>query len=142
MNLSLLALALIAFQVLGNAQNANREKKKPDLTEFLSDDTKSILNCVDKLSAKNSDDKLGAIIQMLSNPAVMNLAQTFFSPQSFGNSSKPQGDKQEQTFTNDEGYAFDTPSPVAKEFFKPIEHIADPEVKNKLYSFYDNWYVK
>lgn len=132
MNLSWLALALVAMQLLNCPKD--KPRKSPNLTEFLSDDTKSMLDCFGKITSNNTTDKLGAIMQALSNPVVMNVAQSMFSK---SQENEPQGE-----FTNDEGYAFDKPSQEAKEFFRPIEHIADPEVKNKLYSLYDNWYLK
>lgn len=132
MNLSWLALALVAMQLLNCPKD--KQRKSPNLTEFLSDDTKSMLDCFGKITSNNTTDKLGAIMQALSNPVVMNVAQSMFSK---SQENEPQGE-----FANDEGYAFDKPSQEAKEFFRPIEHIADPEVKNKLYSLYDNWYLK
>lgn len=132
MNLSWLALALVAMQLLNCPKD--KPKKTPNLTEFLSDDTKSMLDCFGKLTSSDTTDKLSAIMQALSNPVVMNVAQSFFST--------PQKDEPTGEFTNDEGYTFEKPSQEAKEFFHPIEHIADPEVKNKLYTLYDNWYLK
>ncbi len=139
MNLSTLAIALLAWQLLSQPQRDAPKKQQPDFTGLLSDDTKSIIDSFGKLSSKNcsGDDKLSAILQMMTNPMVMNLAQSLFPQQQ----SSTQ-ETQEQPFTNDEGYKFDTPSQDSKEFFRPIENIADAEVKNKLYKFYDNWYVK
>lgn len=134
MNLSWLALALVAIQLI-NCQKDKPKNSPPNLTEFLSEDTKSMLDCFDKLTSNNTTDKLGTIMQALSNPVLMNVAQSFFSQQ-------PQEEKRSDEFTNDEGYAFEKPSQEAQEFFQPIEHIADPEVKNKLYTLYDNWYLK
>ena len=81
MNLSTVALLFLAWQMLSNTQNTPKQPPKPDLTGFLSDDTKNILDSLGKISSKESsgDDKLGAIIQMISNPTVMNLAQNLFS---------------------------------------------------------------
>lgn len=134
MNLSWLALALVAMQLL-SSQNTKSQPPKPDLTEFLSDDTKNMIDCLGKLSSPDGGDKLGAIMQALSNPTVMNVAQSIFS-------SGTKKEEKDAPFTNDEGYEFEKPSPEAEEFFRPIEHIADPEVKNKLYTLYNNWYLK
>lgn len=134
MNLSWLALALVAMQLL-NSQNNKPKPSKPDLTDFLSDDTKNLVDCLGKLTSDNTEDKLGAIMQAVTNPTVISVAQSIFS--------KPETPpKENETFANHEGYAFKSPSHEAQEFFKPIEHIADPEVKNKLYTLYDNWYLK
>ncbi len=134
MNLSWLALALIAMQLLSSKANKS-QPPKPDLTEFLSDDTKSMLDCFSKISSEKAEDKLGAIMQAISNPAVMNIAQSVFA-------STAKKTEDNDAFVNDEGYEFEKPSPEAKDFFQPIEHIADPEVKNKLYTLYNNWYLK
>ena len=157
MNLSTIALMLLAWQLLSNGRNTQHDSSpRPQigLTDFLSDETKSMLNCVDKLSSSScsQEDKTSAIFQMMSNPAVMNLASNLFG-------GKPQGDAQtkepsasndsssihkstQDEHVNDEGYRFDTPSASSQEFFRQIDHIADTEVKHKLYWFYDNWYVK
>ena len=153
MNLSTVALLLIAWQVLsGSGNNGAKQQNAPktspldSLSGFLSDDTKNIINCVNKLSDKNcsQEDRTGAIFQMMTNPAVMNIASSFF-----GGGSDTQQKECEQTQTppnaentNSEGYAFEQPSSTAQEFFRPIDNIADAEVKHKLYWFYDNWYVK
>ena len=69
----------------------------------------------------------------------MNLAQNLFSGNK--NNAQKQG-KERDTFSNEEGYSFEKPSASSQEFFRPIDNIADAEVKSKLYWFYDNWYVK
>ena len=150
MNLSTVALLLIAWQVLSNngnnnAQQQNTPKTSPldNLSGFFSDDTKNIISCVNKLSDSqcSREDKTGAIFQMITNPAVMNIASSFFGG---GGDSQQQSkpDEQAQAPTNSEGYKFEQPSEHAQEFFRPIDNIADAEVKHKLYWFYDNWYVK
>lgn len=138
MNLSTIALALLAWQLLSSGQNSQQQKKTSspleNISQFINDDTKNILNCVQKLSDKEStqEDKTGALFQMMTNPAVMSMANSLFS----------KAEQPEQTVVNDEGYRFETPSKASREFFKPIDNIADSEVKHKLYWFYDNWYVK
>lgn len=135
MNLSTIALALLAWQLLSGGNNQQQKPQASPLeniSQFMSDDTKNILESVSKLSSKDStqEDKTGAILQMITNPTVMNMASSLF------------GKTDKKTETNDEGYKFDTPSSDSREFFKPIDNIADSEVKHKLYWFYDNWYVK
>ena len=137
MNLSTIALALLAWQLLSGG---NSPAKKPDkspletISQFVNDDTKNIIDCVGKLSSNDSSqqDKTGAILQMMTNPAVMNMASSLFG----------KGQSDEKPVVNDEGYKFEQPSKASQEFFKPIDNIADAEVKHKLYWFYDNWYVK
>ena len=153
MNLSTVALLLIAWQVLSNsgnngAERPNTPRRSPleGLSDFLSDDTKNIISCFNKLSDSqcSQEDRTGAIFQMMTNPAVMNIASSIFS----GNNTQPQQSQQPQpneqadAHTNSEGYKFEQPSTASQEFFRPIDNIADAEVKHKLYWFYDNWYVK
>ena len=84
MNLSTIAIALLAWQLLSNnngKQNGKNTTSPLDsISQFVNDDTKSILDCVGKLSDKNStqEDKTGAIFQMMTNPAVMNMASGLF----------------------------------------------------------------
>lgn len=128
MNLSTVAILLLAWQMLSDKSS---NKPQDYLSQFLNDDSKNILECVGKLSDSNvsSQDKTGAIFQVLTNPAVSQLANSLFNKTT------------EQTDTNSEGYKFDTPSQHSKEFFEPIDNIADAEIKHKLYWFYDNWYL-
>lgn len=139
LNLSTIALALLAWQLLSNnngKQNNKSASPLSNISQFVSDDTKSILDCVEKLSDKNSsqEDKTGALFQMMTNPTFMNMASGLFK--------KTEEKQEEPVVVNDEGYKFETPSKDSREFFKPIDNIADAEVKHKLYWFYDNWYVK
>ena len=146
LKLSTVALLLIAWQVLSNngAEKQNTPKKSAldGLSGLLSEDTKNIINCVSKLSDKqcSQEDKTGAIFQMMTNPAVMNIASSFFG----GGNTQQQNNTSEQSNCeeNSEGYKFEQPSAASQEFFRPIDNIADAEVKHKLYWFYDNWYVK
>ena len=155
MNLSTAALLLIAWLAFGNnkqngaTQQQNTPKSSPldTLTGLLNDDTKNIINCVNTLSDSHcsQEDKTGAIFQMMTNPAVMNIASSFFGGGGTDNpqqKNEPTPSQKDDTMTNSEGYAFEQPSATAQEFFRPIDNIADSEVKHKLYWFYDNWYVK
>ena len=146
MNLSTIALILLAWQVLGNSSNTRPSSPPPQigLSDFLNDDTKNMLNCVSKLSSSqcSQEDRTSAIFQMMANPAVMNLASNLFA-----NKTQDGADIHTQTppsdeHVNSEGYRFETPSADSQEFFRPIDNIADTEIKHKLYWFYDNWYVK
>lgn len=138
MNLSTIAIALLAWQLLStNGEQHSKSNASPldNISQFVSEDTKSILDCVGKLSDKNcsQEDKTGALFQMMTNPTLMNMASSLFN--------KTEEPKNEP-IVNDEGYKFETPSQQSRDFFKPIDNIADAEVKHKLYWFYDNWYVK
>ncbi len=143
MNFTTVAMLLIAWQLLANGKtNGGTEKKKPDLsslTGLLNDDTRSLLDCVGKLSDKNvsKEDRTGALFQMVTNPAVMNLAGNLF-----GGGQEGKADNNGGTAENSEGYRFkETYSDESKEFFRPIKDVADEEIKQKLYWFYDNWYL-
>ena len=146
MNFSTIALILLALQLLSNGQgNTSTPPPRIGLTDLLSDDAKNMLNCVDKLSTPcPTEDKTGALLQMMTNPAVMNIASSLFGgQQSAPTAPNPPTDTPPQDeHVNSEGYRFETPSATSQEFFRQIDNIADSEVKHKLYWFYDNWYVK
>ena len=152
MNLSTVALVLIAWQLLknNNRQDENNNSRNVGISDFLSEDTKSMLGCFGKLSSGqcSEEDRASAIFQIMSNPAVMNIASNLFGNFAKGNGATDTPPSQGQTqcdtdtHTNSEGYKFETPSTASQEFFRPIDNIADTEVKHKLYWFYDNWYVK
>lgn len=153
MNWSTVALLFFAWQML--SQNKQSSPKLQDVVPFLSDETKDILDGVAKLSSTTatSEDKTGVILQMMTNPTVMNIAQNLFGTN--GNSTKtppptdkaptPPNDTPTTTDVsknqNDEGYTFDSPTERAKQFFAPIDTIATAEIKHKLCYFYDNWYL-
>lgn len=128
MNISTIALALLAWQMLTSQKEG---KQKPlSLDSLLSPDTKGLIDCVQLLAKKQStsQDKIDALLQVISNPTVASFASTLLN--------KKQPNK------NDEGYEFEKSSATSQEFFRPIDNIAGIEIKHKLYLFYDNWYVK
>ncbi|MCM1533637.1 MAG: hypothetical protein NC099_03180 [Corallococcus sp.] len=131
-----IAIALLAWQLLTSGNSPSEKKRSPleDLSQFVSDDAKSIIDCVGKLSSNDvsQEDKTGAIFQMMTNPAVINIADSLF---------KKDKTSRQTEVKNDEGYTFEQPSLASQEFFRPIDNIADAEIKHKLYRFYDNWYV-
>ena len=163
MNWSTVALLFLAWQML--SPNKQSSPKLQDIAPFLNDDTKDILQGVSKLSSPTatSEDKTGAILQMMTNPTVMNIAQNLFGgmgntpPQSETTTHQPFGAQTQfdttiqppqqggsptaDDYQNDEGYTFASPTERAKQFFAPIDPIATTEVKHKLCYFYDNWYL-
>ncbi len=155
MNLSTVALLLLAWHMLSSDNTISRTAppKSLGLADFLSDDIKGVLNNVSKLTDKNcsAEDRTGAIFQMMSNPAVVSLANNLFAgfpdteKGTADGQQKPQEEQKSQEeqkpLENDEGYRFETPSAESQEFFRPIDNIADAEVKHKLYWFYENWYI-
>ena len=147
LKLSTVALMLIAWQVLTSGNNSSQQNTPQSspldtISAFLSDDTKNILSCVSKLSDKqcSQEDRTGAIFQIMTNPQVMNIANNLFGGN--GEQQEQKHDEQTNGYTNGEGYRFEQPSPASQEFFRPIDNIADAEVKHKLYWFYENWYIK
>ncbi len=146
MNWSTVALLFFAWQML--SQNKQSSPKLQDVAPFLNDETKDILDGVTKLSSATAtnEDKTSAILQMMTNPTVMNLAQNLFGTKKDDNTTTPPptnqttapGTPPEQ---NDEGYTFDSPTERAKQFFAPIDTITTAEIKHKLCYFYDNWYL-
>lgn len=160
MNLSTIALLLLAWQLFSGSntqQQPHANSPLSNISDFLSDDTKNMIDCVDKLSSKqcSQEDKTGAILQMMTNPAVINLASNLFAKTNTQTTCNNDANNKEtakngvenntpnkKANTNDEGYQFATPSSDSREFFRPIDNIADTEIKHKLYWFYDNWYVK
>ena len=149
MNLSTMALLLLGFYVLSGGSQQKKSQQQPNppfnFSEFLSADTKDILSCMNTLSSSDcsQEDKTSALFRVMSNPAVMNIAESFLGRSKQNDDTqikRPEDcDKKHQ---NDEGYQFETPSASSQEFFHQIDNIADAEVKHKLYWFYDNWYVK
>ncbi len=125
MNLSTALLLLVCWQLLGNKPSDQTQNTPPDIKSFLSDDTKTLVDNIGKLSSTTatSDEKTGALLGLVTNPAVMSFAETILGGQ------KP--------LVNDEGYNLGTPSAESKEFFKSVDSIADAEVKSKLYKWYD-----
>ena len=81
MNLTTVALALLAFKLLGGNNSAANKQSKPkvDLGQFLNDDTQTLLENVTKLQDKNlsQEEKTSAIFQLLTNPPVLNVLSTF-----------------------------------------------------------------
>ena len=158
MNLSTVALILLAWQLLSSDSGRQPQKPTPqtNLTDILSDDVKQIINSAQKLSDGNcsQQDRAGAIFEIMANPAMQGLANSLFGRMGAEKAAsdatqQPERTTNEQTQqtnkdsdVNSEGYRFQTPSAASQEFFKPIDNIADAEVKHKLYWFYDNWYNK
>ena len=71
-------MLFLAWQLLSN--NTQSSPKIQDIAPFLNEDTRGILDGVTKLSSPTatSEDKTGAIFQMMTNPTVMSFAQNLF----------------------------------------------------------------
>ncbi len=87
MNWSTAIMMFLAWQLLSN--NTQSSPKIQDIAPFLNEDTRGILDGVTKLSSPTatSEDKTGAIFQMMTNPTVMSFAQNLFG----GNASSTTG---------------------------------------------------
>ncbi len=150
MNLSTVALVLLAWQLLADRNAPPKRPPQIGIGDLFCDDVKNIIHTAQKLSSEDcsQQDKAGAIFEIMCNPAVQSIANNFFGGMGSKNSEQPQQSPPEQPSgetdpnVNSEGYRFETPSAASQEFFRPIDNIADAEVKHKLYRFYDNWYVK
>ncbi len=154
MNLSTIALILLAWQLL--APDRQRQNvAQPQLQDMLSDEVKSILDSAQKLSKPDcsQEEKAGAIFEIFANPAMQQWAGALFGQGHPQEAQETKSDNQPQEaqqaaqaaqteHVNEEGYRFETPSQASQEFFRPIDNIADVEIKHKLYWFYDNWYTK
>lgn len=75
---STVALLFLAWQMM--SKNTQSSPKLQDIVPFLNDDTRGILDGVAKLSSPTatSEDKTGAIFQMMTNPTIMSFAQNLF----------------------------------------------------------------
>lgn len=129
MNLSTVAMLLLAWQLLGGG-NDKGETMTDKLGAMLSDDSKALVGNIQKLSDANAtaEDKTGAVLGLVTNPTVMSIADKLL------------GNKQSETgkpLVNDEGYNLGTPSVDSAKFFSEIDNVADAEVKSKLYKWYD-----
>ncbi len=147
MNLSTVALILLAWHLLSD------KAPKPSAhgwTDMLSEDVRRVIDSARKLSDKHcsEEERAGAIFEIMSNPALQNIAGRVFAPSQQPASSPqsepspPPSSPSPDPDVNSEGYRFETPSEASREFFRPIDDIADSEVKHKLYWFYDHWYTK
>jgi len=147
---STIGLLVLAWQIIKSSKGSD------NLQSFLSDDAKNIFDCVGKISNKDcsQSDKTGALLNLVTNPTVMGVVDKIFAKtteqsdsQNTGQNGNQQSTQQQQNcttkpFQNAEGYTFNTPSEQSTQFFAPINGIADNEVKHKLYSAFDNWYIK
>ncbi len=146
--MSTVALILLAWQLLSSdKKQTRREPPRLGLGEILSDNVKNIIHSAQKLSdgSCSQEDRAGAIFEIMSNPTLQNIASTLFGNMGTGSAADAAPQKSAEVNdpdVNSEGYRFETPSPDSREFFRPIDDIADTDIKHKLYWFYDNWYTK
>ncbi|MCH5152318.1 MAG: hypothetical protein J1F65_06705, partial [Clostridiales bacterium] len=82
MNLSAIALAVLAWKLFtdGRRQPERNEQQKINLTDFLNDDVKTVLQGAETLTSRdtNTEEKMGAILGLMSNPTVMSFAENLF----------------------------------------------------------------
>ncbi len=170
MNITTIAMCLMAYKLLTSTQS--KPMSKPNmgidssmLDGILSDDAKSIVNNINTLTS-SSQDKTGALLSIVTNPAVMGVLSSMFGDllgnlanngsQSTASSSQPSAteDNLDTSVTDDtiqhsssdniddDKYngQYYRGSSVAQHFFSPVSDIAGQEVSSKLYQVYDNWY--
>jgi hypothetical protein len=153
MNISTAIMLFLAWQMLsknGGIGGGAGGRGLSGLSGLLNNETKELLSSVSKLTDKtaSSDEKTSAIFQMITNPTVQTFTGGLFGNKGNGGSGTAEAtasaSPQDVTYdTNEEGYVFrDIPSEGAKDFFKPVENIANVEARHKLYKLYDNWYTK
>ena len=135
MDLTTIALIALVWKMatgLGGKSNKSSPVSLDSLSGLLSDDTKSVLSSAQTLidSSASSEDKTGAVLNLVSNPAVINVVQQAF------------GGGQKSAPANDEGYVFPARSEESQSFFRPIDQVCGTEVKDRLCWLYDNHYVK
>jgi len=141
---------LLGFVLLGTAKSKDK-KNGIDLSSLLSNqDALTLLPHVAKLFDKSAteDDKNSAVINLMSNPIIFELMQKFFVNQPSQEDKQPSNENQDkQTHSepkneNENNEIQKDFSQESKDFFKPIENVAGAEISQKLYSLYDNWYIK
>ena len=142
---------LIGFVLLGTFNKQNKKENGFDLSQILSNpDIVSLLPNVAKLfdKAATDDDKNLAIMTLLTNPVIFEIVQKFATKNQNSNqqNNQPQNEeKAEQTQEENnkqEEKKQQTFSDESKEFFAPINEVADKQISKKLYALYDYWYVK
>jgi hypothetical protein len=150
MNISTAIMLFLAWQMLsknGGIGGAGGRGGLSGLSGLLNNETQELLSSVSKLTDKtaSSDEKTSAIFQMITNPTMQTFTGGLFGNKGGSTAeATPSSTQQDVTYdTNEEGYVFrDIPSEGAKDFFKPVENIANVEARHKLYKLYDNWYTK
>lgn len=136
MNVGSVALLLAGVLLL-----SNKSDSMPNISGLLNDNARSVMDSVGKLSDPNAskEQRTGALLQMITNPTVMEMAEKLFS----GNSAKSTDSTPPQDQdVNSEGYNLGKYSDESREFFRPIEKVAGKEISHKLYSLYDNRYPR
>ena len=146
---------LLGFFLIGSFKKQGEKQNDFDLSQILSNpDVVSLLPNLAKLFDKNStdQDKNTAIMTLLTNPVIFEIVQKFTgknqneTQQQNDETQKQEDKKQEESVKqkdcNEEYKKQQTFSDESKEFFAPIKDVADKQISKKLYSLYDNWYIK
>lgn len=138
MNVGTVALLLAGVLLL-----SNKSDSMPNISGLLNDNARSVMDSVGKLSDPNAskEQRTGALLEMMTNPTVMEMAEKLFSGNSAGAKSTESTPREDQD-VNSEGYNLGRYSDESREFFRPIEKVAGKEVSHKLYSLYDNRYPR
>ncbi len=153
MNFYTVALFLLLGQLLKQQGKTTNIASGSSPLDLLGEDVKNVVSAVNNLA--NGGDKTDALFALASNPTVMQFVGKLLGQKCENNSNSVQKNCEtvsqndskdvavDAPLTNGEGYVFkEVPSKSSRDFFRPVEKIADEEVKHKLYWFYDNWYLK
>lgn len=101
----------------------------------------------------NGGDKTGVILELLSNPLVLEILKNLlFKEKPKQSDEQKNSDDQSDNSTSSrqakptEEQEVETDALVptvmeAKQFFKPVEKVAGVEISKELYDLYDNWYI-
>ena len=141
---------LIGIVLIGSFNKQNKKQTGFDLSQIISNpDVLSLLPDIAKFFDKNAteEDKNTALMSLLANPVVFEIMQKFSKKnqepapeqQEKQQQNKDENSRQKQ---NDGNKTQQTFSDESKEFFAPIKDVADNQISKKLYSLYDNWYIK
>lgn len=141
MNILPMLLGFLAFQMVNKNNNKPAGKNGLDLNSLLSNpEALGVLTSLSKLGLKNADTTQ-ALMEIVSNPMVMNLFTSLLSKNTSAQSTADVRDAPEQN----NGLNVNKESKFSEDavgFFKPVETVAGVQISEKLYHMYDNWYIK
>ena len=151
---------LLGFALIGSI-NKKDKKQAFDLSQILSNpDIANLLPHIAKLLDKsaNDEDKNFAMMNLLTNPAIFDIIQKFATRQTQTDTQTQQENQTENSKNNQTNeqkqeqnscqkddtntQSKESFSAESQEFFAPIQEVADKQISKKLYTLYDNWYVK
>lgn len=157
MNLLPLALGFLAWQFLkknGNGTNSALGGLNGIGNLLNNPDALGMLTSFGKLSDKKATtaEKTSALIELLSSPAILEVAKSLFknyAPASGSDKADNRQSEEKKTGAgkksspiSEDDFKTEEATDESKQFFKPVETVAGVEISKKLYHLYDNWYLK